>query len=36
MAEDERVKTARLTLMADLRNLILELADISEIVPQTE
>ena len=36
MAEDERVKTARLTLMADLRNLILELADISEIVPQPE
>ena len=36
MAEDARVKTARLTLMADLRNLILELADISEIVPQTE
>ena len=36
MAEDARVKTARLTLMADLRNLILNLADISEIVPQTE
>jgi glycyl-tRNA synthetase beta chain len=36
MAEDERLRTARLTLMADLRNLILELADISEIVPQTE
>jgi glycyl-tRNA synthetase beta chain len=36
MAEDERLKTARLTLMADLRNLILDLADISEIVPQTE
>jgi glycyl-tRNA synthetase beta chain len=36
MAEDERVRTARLTLMADLRNLILDLADISEIVPQTE
>ena len=36
MAEDARLKTARLTLMADLRNLILNLADISEIVPQTE
>ena len=36
MAEDERLRTARLTLMADLRNLILDLADISEIVPQTE
>jgi glycyl-tRNA synthetase beta chain len=36
MADDARVKTARLTLMADLRNLILNLADISEIVPQTE
>ena len=36
MAEDARVRTARLTLMADLRDLILDLADISEIVPQTE
>jgi glycyl-tRNA synthetase beta chain len=36
MAEDARLRTARLTLMADLRNLILGLADISEIVPQTE
>ena len=36
MAEDARVRTARLTLMADLRDLILNLADISEIVPQTE
>ena len=36
MAEDARLRTARLTLMADLRDLILELADISEIVPQTE
>ncbi len=36
MADDERVRTARLTLMADLRDLILDLADISEIVPQTE
>jgi hypothetical protein len=30
------VRTARLKLMADLRDLILDLADISEIVPQTE
>ena len=36
MADDPRLRTARLTLMADLRDLILELADISEIVPQTE
>jgi glycyl-tRNA synthetase beta chain len=36
MADDERLRTARLTLMADLRDLILDLADISEIVPQTE
>ena len=36
MAEDLRVRTARLTLMAELRDLILTLADISEIVPQTE
>ena len=36
MADDPRVRTARLTLMADLRDLILDLADISEIVPQTE
>ena len=36
MADDVRVRNARLTLMADLRNLILNLADISEIVPQTE
>jgi glycyl-tRNA synthetase beta chain len=36
MAEDARVRTARLTLMADLRDLILSLADISEIVSQTE
>ncbi len=35
MADDARVKTARLTLLAELRNLILNLADISEIVPQT-
>jgi glycyl-tRNA synthetase beta chain len=36
MADDERLRTARLRLMAELRDLILELADISEIVPQTE
>jgi hypothetical protein len=31
-----RTRDARLTLMADLRDLILDLADISEIIPQTE
>ena len=36
MAEDARTRSARLALMAELRDLILELADISEIVPQTE
>jgi glycyl-tRNA synthetase beta chain len=36
MADDERVRRARLALMAALRDLILDLADISEIVPQTE
>ena len=36
MADDERLRTARLRLMADLRDLILTLADISEIVPRTE
>jgi glycyl-tRNA synthetase beta chain len=36
MADDARVRTARLTLMAGLRDLILDLADISEIVPHTE
>lgn len=36
MADDARLRTARLTLMAGLRDLILDLADISEIVPQTE
>jgi len=36
MADDVRIRTARLKLMADLRDLILHLADISEIVPQTE
>jgi glycyl-tRNA synthetase beta chain len=32
MAEDERVRTARLRLVASLRDLILDIADISEIV----
>jgi glycyl-tRNA synthetase beta chain len=36
MADEARLRTARLTLMAELRDLILTLADISEIVPQTE
>ena len=36
MADDARTRGARLALMAELRDLILELADISEIVPQTE
>jgi glycyl-tRNA synthetase beta chain len=36
MADDTRVRHARLRLMADLRDLILRLADISEIIPQTE
>jgi glycyl-tRNA synthetase beta chain len=36
MADDARLRTARLALMAELRNLILDIADISEIIPQTE
>ena len=36
MVEDARLRTARLKLMAELRDLILDIADISEIVPQTE
>ena len=36
MADDVRIRNARLKLMADLRDLILHLADISEIIPQTE
>jgi len=36
MAEDARLRTARLALMAELRNIILTIADISEIVPRTE
>jgi glycyl-tRNA synthetase beta chain len=36
MAEDARLRSARLALMAELRNIILNIADISEIVPHTE
>jgi glycyl-tRNA synthetase beta chain len=36
MADDARTRSARLALMAELRDLIQQLADISEIVPQTE
>ncbi len=36
MVDDVRLRTARLKLMAELRDLILDIADISEIVPQTE
>ena len=36
MADDPRLRNARLKLMADLRDLILQFADISEIVPKTE
>jgi glycyl-tRNA synthetase beta chain len=36
MADDAQLRNARLRLMADLRDLIVGLADISEIVPQTE
>jgi glycyl-tRNA synthetase beta chain len=36
MADDARLRQARLALVADLRNLILDLADISEIAPHTE
>jgi glycyl-tRNA synthetase beta chain len=35
MAEDEQVRTARLTLVASLRDLILGIADISEIVTES-
>ena len=34
MAEDERLRTARLGLVATLRDLILDIADISEIVTE--
>ncbi|MGB2717700.1 MAG: glycine--tRNA ligase subunit beta [Vicinamibacterales bacterium] len=36
MVDEARTRNARLALMAELRDLILALADISEIVPQTE
>ena len=36
MSEDARLRQARLALMAGLRDLIVDLADISEIVSQTE
>ena len=36
MADDPRLRAARLALMAQLRDLIITIADISEIVPQTE
>jgi len=35
MAEDEKLRAARLALVARLRDLILDIADISEIVPET-
>ncbi len=35
MAEDEGLRTARLALVARLRDLILDIADISEIAPET-
>jgi glycyl-tRNA synthetase beta chain len=35
MAEDEQLRTARLALVARLRDLILDIADISEIAPET-
>jgi glycyl-tRNA synthetase beta chain len=35
MADDARLRTARLSLMAALRDLVLRIADISEIVPET-
>jgi glycyl-tRNA synthetase beta chain len=36
MADDPRLRQARLALIADLRDLVVHLADISEIVSQTE
>ena len=36
MAEDERLRTARLGLVATLRDLILDIADISEIVTESQ
>jgi glycyl-tRNA synthetase beta chain len=34
MVDDARLRTARLALLAELRDLVLDLADISEVVPQ--
>jgi hypothetical protein len=36
MVEDPLLKTARLRLMKRLERLVLQLADVSEIVPQPE
>jgi glycyl-tRNA synthetase beta chain len=36
MVDDVRLRNARLTLMAELRDLVLNLADISEVVPQEQ
>jgi glycyl-tRNA synthetase beta chain len=36
MVDDVNLRTARLALMAELRDLVLRVADISEIVPQSE
>lgn len=36
MVEDERLRSARLRVLAELRDLILDLADISELVPSSE
>jgi glycyl-tRNA synthetase beta chain len=35
MADDEKLRTARLALVASLRDLIVDIADISEIAPET-
>jgi len=35
MADDEKLRSARLALVARLRDLILDIADISEIVTET-
>ena len=34
MAEDEKLRTARLALVAHLRDVIVDIADISEIAPE--
>jgi glycyl-tRNA synthetase beta chain len=36
MVDDTALRQARLRLMAELRDMVLDLADISEIIPQTE